>query len=280
MTAEQKVVLQGHFQLFAKAYDVYRNNTKRNYDSDGDPHLLDFVAMTQFRDILDVPQCTGLSILDNADEMRRKFDAVIAKWREDHKNELALMVRKSLQVPEDVKDPLELARALFHCTTCDRMDLVYPAVAAHRCLRMSPGLLDDYVVAARSLWYPDSLLRSPWSMECLRVSKTAIAHTQTILEACGLDPERATVRDAVGECKARLICTGCHGGSASTEDSGGKVSRWKWHTVYDRDTGECVIHQMPFSLSAHSSTISSTTLWCSSLITHTTGNASARKSGK
>ncbi|KAI0807304.1 hypothetical protein C8Q74DRAFT_1226973 [Fomes fomentarius] len=240
LTAERKVVLQGHFQLFAKAYDVYRNNTKRDYYSDGDPHLLDFVAMTEFRDILDVPQGTDLSILDNADEMRKKFDAVIAKWREDHKNELALMVRKSLQVPEDVRDPLELARALFHCTTCDRMDLMYPAVAAHRCLRMSsPGLLDDYVAAARSLWYPDSLLRSPWSMECLRVSETAIAHIQTILEACGLDQERATVRDAVGECKARLICTGCHGGgSASSRYSGpgGKVSRWKWHTVHDRDT--------------------------------------------
>ena len=80
---ERKAVLFGRFDVFAKAYHAYRGpKTQRDYDSDINPHLPDLAMMDEFRAILDVPEGSDLSVLDDADVMRANFEAAIPKWRE------------------------------------------------------------------------------------------------------------------------------------------------------------------------------------------------------
>ena len=230
LDAERKLVLRSHFELFDKAVKAYRGSKHRTEKSDLSPHTIDLAAMDEFKAILDVADTADLSVLDDADEMRNKLDAAQQRWRKGRKTELTAMVRQSLNVPDGV-DPLTLACALFRCAICDRRDLKYPAVVAHVCARGFRAFPGIYGSTASAFWSRKGS-RSPWSTSVLSFSTSAVSLLRPILQACELDPDTATIRDAQG-CQARLICAGCSRGafvSSYTVTDEGSYTRYN---VYD-----------------------------------------------
>ncbi|KAI0748050.1 hypothetical protein C8Q80DRAFT_1169806 [Daedaleopsis nitida] len=204
---ERRAVLHERFKTFVQAYNVYRPpTTKRDEESSYGPQIVDFACMAEFKDILDAPEGDDLSILNNADEMRAKFEAANIQWRQDRKDELADVIRKSLTVPDGVDDPLTLATALFHCLYCGRKDLAYPNVVAHVCTRTYATPKEPYIQAVQAFWSPGRS-QSLWTSRSLRFSTEGVAIFRPILQACGLDPDRATHQDAAN-CEARLVRKG------------------------------------------------------------------------
>ena len=234
---ERKAVLFGRFDVFAKAYHAYRGpKTQRDYDSDINPHLPDLAMMDEFRAILDVPEGSDLSVLDDADVMRAKFEAAIPKWREERKNELTAMVRATLTIPDDVEDPLQLVTALFLCTCCRRDGMTYPDVVSHPCLRINNHCTDIYSRAVKRNWYPTSI-QSAWGSRYLQVSTHAVSVMKSILDTCRLDQDRTILSD-MASCQARVVCKSCSTCSMSAFDCSpdGKVTKedhWRSFHVYD-----------------------------------------------
>ncbi|RPD66061.1 hypothetical protein L226DRAFT_608973 [Lentinus tigrinus ALCF2SS1-7] len=245
LDAERRVVLRSHFNLFAKAVKIYRGEERQKRESDVSPHMVDLAVMDEFRAILDVPESADLSVLDNADEMRNMLDAAQGRWREERKKELTVMVKQSLDVPEDV-DPLTLACALFRCDVCGRGDLQYPAVVAHICARGLRFGQDLYGSTASAFWSCKGS-RSPWSTNELSFSTSAASLLRPILQASGLDPNSATIRDVEGR-SARLICEGCSGGcsiSSYTMDADHKVKDTESYKTYDAyDCRDALAHSL------------------------------------
>ena len=247
LEAERRAVLRNHFSAFAEAFQAYRSpDTRRSAELDQSPHLLDLAMMSEFRDILDVPEGADLSILDDSDAMRAKFDAASTTWREDCKNQLTAMVRQSLAVPDDISDPLTLAMALFSCDSCGRGNLTYPGVVSHICLRSNIVCsVETYVSTAKTYWHPTTL-RSPWSISPVSVSDDGIALMRPILEACGLDPDRATHQD-VENCAAQIICTGCSRSTYKTMQDG----EWTSYKRYDVHTCKDAVSIISLFMCAH-----------------------------
>lgn len=209
LEAVRRVVLQDRFERFAKAYETYRGEGyRRTAESDLEPYLMDLAVMHEFREVLDVPEDADMSILDNEEEMRTKFDAAILRWCTDRKTELTNMVTQSTQVyiPEGA-DPLALSCALFACRVCGHADLRYPAVIAHVCNRVVHCERELYARTVAEYWSPQRS-RSPWSPRYLSLSTNAMAALPPILKACGLNPMGVTLKE-MDECVARLKCKGC-----------------------------------------------------------------------
>ncbi|KAI0730856.1 hypothetical protein C8Q76DRAFT_340550 [Earliella scabrosa] len=141
------------------------------------------------------------------------------------------MLRSSLQtlwhIPPEVKDPLELAVALWACRHCDAR-LRFPAVLAHPCAyhwpRYEPGqpstceLLGSaaYVQTAAHLTHHrgnHGLGKGEISIPFNTINWFLDEHGVTtilanIVRALGLDPTRALAID-LDRCEARLYCWRC-----------------------------------------------------------------------
>ncbi|KAI0721702.1 hypothetical protein C8T65DRAFT_630946 [Cerioporus squamosus] len=209
LDAARRVLLRGRFESFVKAYETYRGaDYRRTADSDLQPHLMDLAVMKDFRAILDVPEDADMSILDNAEEMRNMFENAILLWQTDRKLELTTVVLQSRQVtiPEGT-DPLTLSSVLFACRVCKRADLRYPSVVAHVCNRVVNHEKELYANTVAKYWSPQ-WSRSPWSARYLSLSTEAMSALPPILKACGLNSERATLKQ-MDDCAARLKCIGC-----------------------------------------------------------------------
>ncbi|TBU50710.1 hypothetical protein BD309DRAFT_985349 [Dichomitus squalens] len=212
---ERKILLHTRFTVLAKAVSRHQGpDAKRDRSSDFEPHLKDFMFMPEFHELLDAPSSAGLSILDDPRQLRDMFGAGIAAWKKARKDELSALVAPSLL--EDDSDPLALALTVFRCKGCRRCALRYPEVLVHHCQRRfywryipswrtgNVGDVYRHAVATYGHFY-----RSHWEInQHLTASTEAISFLRPILEACGLNPDTATRREA-DECGARLICRQC-----------------------------------------------------------------------
>ncbi|RPD79997.1 hypothetical protein L226DRAFT_608974 [Lentinus tigrinus ALCF2SS1-7] len=228
LDAARRVVLRGRFERFVKAYETYRGDGyRRTAESDLEPHLMDLAVTNHFRDILDLPDDADMNILDDAEEMFPKFEDAILGWQTSRRLELTDMAFKSTPPGADLVD---LTPVLFACRLCKRADLRYPAVIAHVCNRVVTHEKELYASSAARFWSP-RCSRSPWSSRYLSVSTSAMSALRPIVEACGLDPERATFKQ-MDDCPARLTCTGCSM-TISGKIAGPRLRQYTTYRTYD-----------------------------------------------
>ncbi|KAK0494992.1 hypothetical protein EDD18DRAFT_1106848 [Armillaria luteobubalina] len=143
-----------------------------------------------------------------------KLPIVAGKWRETENCALqALMLKAGLE------PNLDLATSFFKCNLCRGL-CQYPYVLAHRCFSLYPYNLFDpdnwKGNAVSRLWDCDE---APiWSASQYEVDGEAFKRVQSIVQACGLNPETATCED-MDSLNCRVTC--------SNSETGSLVMRWQ-----------------------------------------------------
>ncbi|KAK0226486.1 hypothetical protein IW262DRAFT_1431493 [Armillaria fumosa] len=138
-----------------------------------------------------------------------KLPIVADKWRETQNCSLqALMLKAGLE------PNLNLATSFFKCNLCHYL-FQYPYVLAHHCLSLYPhnSLFDPDNWKNYAVTHLLQCERGPiWSASQYTVDGEAFKRVQSIIQACGLNPETAT-REDMGSLNCRVTCSNSKTGS-------------------------------------------------------------------
>ncbi|OBZ71446.1 hypothetical protein A0H81_08517 [Grifola frondosa] len=127
---ERETALKSRLYILRNMIIDYKKETPRTVETEFLPRFAEFAFMPEFKALIDVPSSTKVT-LDIFLPLRASMPKFIARWQADSKAKLAAIVDKRIGIS---KDPLNLAIAVFTCSSCKRL-LRYPEVVAHRCLR-------------------------------------------------------------------------------------------------------------------------------------------------
>ena len=183
------------------------------------PHLADLVLLPPVRAILDDPDDEQLPS-EAVTFFRDNIQAMRNHWYDSIKDKLTDKFCEAVTLHGDTDCMLDLAITVFSCNECGKeVPLRFPGLLAHPCFR--PGTLytwrgelytNTISEIASILKVPDAFVLDEVSVDC-----TAVEAIRAIVEACGLDPLRATQED-LERCETRLYCARCQ-----TEDEDGWI---------------------------------------------------------
>ncbi|KAK0486365.1 hypothetical protein IW261DRAFT_1455107 [Armillaria novae-zelandiae] len=167
------------------------------------PKAVDAAVLKPFSKLLfDTP--LDQDITESVTAALAELPRVADKWRETQNSSLqALMLKAGLE------PNLILATSFFKCNLCHLL-YQYPYVLAHRCLSSpyphtyfsDPDNWKDY-----ALDYLLQCERGPiWSVSQYKVDGEALKRVQSIIQACGLNPETATHED-MESLNCRVTCS-------------------------------------------------------------------------
>lgn len=221
----------------------------RNASMDCRPRYIEFAIADECRALVEAPVSQPITHED--------FTTLIPRLATNWQEEKAAMLRQSLRSEFSLGersevDPLDLAIAMWVCTTC-LMHLRYPAVLAHSCA-YTPDRFDffqdEYLRAAVYLNAGPKLCATlackPYDFVRIagyRHKKQVLDRMVGIISAMGLEPKSATVKD-LEECKVRLRCVRCR----EKGPGQGEVYSWEAAVSYP-----CVVesvshaHRLPCS---------------------------------
>ncbi|KAK0481358.1 hypothetical protein IW261DRAFT_1681036 [Armillaria novae-zelandiae] len=129
---------------------------------------------------------------------------VADEWRETQNSAL-----KALMLKAGLEPNLNLATSFFKCSFCHRL-CQYPYVLAHRCPLRYPQesfVHDNWKNLAMS-YLSRRGDAATWSASQYMVDGEVLRRVQSIIQACGLDPETATHED-MDSLNCRVICQCC-----------------------------------------------------------------------
>ncbi|KAI0692010.1 hypothetical protein C8T65DRAFT_670127 [Cerioporus squamosus] len=142
---------------------------------------------------------------------------VTAQWMEERKTEYRSLARAALGDSDGARAPevLDLAIVAFKCSYCSpshASNLQFPQILHHGCLRQTTrtACSDPYeraVSAVSCSYYNPSAEKLYLNIKTMSVP-TKFAVRREVVEACGLNPDTATVAE-MDACEARLRCRLC-----------------------------------------------------------------------
>ncbi|KAK0217689.1 hypothetical protein EDD85DRAFT_1029434 [Armillaria nabsnona] len=151
-----------------------------------------------------------------------QLPSVADKWRKTHDSAL-----KGLMLKAGLEPDLNLATSFFKCNCCDRL-CQYPYVLAHRCSlsypqeSFDPDNWKNYALTHLSRRGNAAI----WSASQYMVDGKALKRVQSIIQACGLNPETATHED-MDSLNCRVICKYC------STAVGSFVTQWQIAACHD-----------------------------------------------
>lgn len=179
---------------------------RRTAKSDIQAGFSDLALAPQFQALAEAPSTTEITRAD-FEALQDTIPALAAEWFAERKAELLPKVEAVLKAPNGV-DPLSLAIVTFHCASCEREDLRWPNILAHKCVRGSTYIGAPYKRALSTVCAKKGQ-RFPWrDRKNVFSISPKVAAARSVVAACGLDPDMAT-HEEMDECEARLVCTAC-----------------------------------------------------------------------
>ncbi|KAI0744163.1 hypothetical protein C8Q80DRAFT_1122426 [Daedaleopsis nitida] len=143
------------------------------------------------------------------------FPALVVRWNEERKSELATIIVKVLGNSDaaGVADPLNLALAHFMCRGCSGTCLRFPAILGHPCFRTrlerSRDRFQDAIIFALA-HYSANLTIADTASHCMYEEnmRKSMMFVREVIEACGCDPDSVTFAE-METCEGRLRCLLC-----------------------------------------------------------------------
>ncbi|KAL1942082.1 hypothetical protein VTO73DRAFT_6612 [Trametes versicolor] len=179
---------------------------RRTAKSDIQAGFADLALAPQFQALAEAPSTTEITRAD-FEALQDTIPALAAEWFAERKAELLPKVEAVLKAPDGI-DPLSLAIVTFHCASCEREDLRWPNILAHKCVRGSTYIGSPYKRALSTVCAKKGQ-RFPWrDRKNVFSISPKVAAARSVVAACGLDPDMAT-HEEIDECEARLVCTAC-----------------------------------------------------------------------
>ncbi|KAI0730875.1 hypothetical protein C8Q76DRAFT_793002 [Earliella scabrosa] len=180
------------------------------------PSYIEFALTEECRTLVDAPIQQTIT----SDDFLPLIPALAASWFAAKADMLRSELQTLLQPSPEVKDPFELAVAVWVCKYC-KARLRFPAVLAHPCAYMWPPEVspDDcslgdshYARTAAYLKYHrdrKSAVAVPFYTFEFGYRRRDVAKTLAhIVQTLGLDPACALAPD-LDDCEARLYCQSC-----------------------------------------------------------------------
>ncbi|KAI0748063.1 hypothetical protein C8Q80DRAFT_713066 [Daedaleopsis nitida] len=133
--------------------------------------------------------------------IRDNSNTSVQEWENTIKRHI-LKLGEIISLPGDVRIPLDLAIAMFACGWYNE-DLCYPDLLARE--RPHVWRHPDIYTATVSKFAKALDTRSAINLDDVRVDRAMVDNLRAIVEACGLDPLRATRQD-LERCETRLYC--------------------------------------------------------------------------
>jgi hypothetical protein len=177
------------------------------------PKVADVVCMAAFRStIIDTPIATTVTPESFAEAMG-ELPRLTQQWRATKERELVVLMNPKNPLnntSESVEDKdnlrrLELATTFFECSC--REPISYPRVLEHFHMSLLKRVADEDNELAEVFQAVD---HQPWNYGGACIAFHSVAHnaTRSIVETCGLDPDKATARD-MDEGGHMLECMHC-----------------------------------------------------------------------
>ncbi|KAL4252494.1 hypothetical protein ABKN59_002771 [Abortiporus biennis] len=172
----------------------------------GLPPLVEWAMMPQIQVILDTPDNVTVD-KSHLGFLKDDWSTLSQSWREGVVDDLRNLARKYVVLHDDV-DPLSLVvTSCFYCKRCCKV-YIFPSILSHSC-KLIP-FVDPPRPPSTDLNYEDcikDLLRvtGRWNTENVEIDGDL---TESIIEAFGLDPFRATPQE-MDQLKTRISCKLC-----------------------------------------------------------------------
>lgn len=192
------------------------------------PGLGDICNMVEFRSLIIDPE-DGVDVLKNDFETAMiQLPTLISAWRMEKEAELvSLMLNPNPDIPSATSsDPdsnrkqLELAKAQFHCKSCNEA-ISYPRILVHRCMT-------EYRPSQRAADSDDEKImwscqhKTPWDHSKIIAFGGQIQSSITqLLTSCALDPDNTTAQQ-MDDYDFRFECLGCKSNS-----EGASIMSWR-----------------------------------------------------
>ncbi|KAI0645556.1 hypothetical protein C8Q79DRAFT_910119 [Trametes meyenii] len=168
----------------------------------------DIAMMAPFRELVEAPSSQEVTPQDFR-KLYRAIPDAMAAWYDNRESEFLDLIPDVIEMP-DWTSLFELATVAFECRECDRTDMRWPAVLAHKCGRTFHYYLSDFYVSVVASVSMEHGVRGVWNPEgnVFQFSERRANLAREVIKACGLEPNVAT-HEEMDQCRARLVCMRC-----------------------------------------------------------------------